>query len=60
MITKTLDGKTYQIPEEPACRKRTIKEFSKNKIVFSDGAVITSDTGEFDQAVIEAILKAGD
>lgn len=41
-------------------KKRTIKEFSKNKIIFSDGTVLTSETGEFDQAVIEAILKAGD
>lgn len=37
-----------------------IKEFSKHRIEFSNGAVITCESGEFDYDVIRAILKAGE
>lgn len=37
-------------------KKRTIKELHPLKIVFSDGFVLTSNTGEFDMEVIKALL----
>lgn len=50
------------VPEvrKPSNGKRHIKEFSQHKVVFSDGTVITSDSGEFDHDIIKAILEAGD
>lgn len=53
---------TMARPVMPEIKKKplTIRKFSKHRIEFSDGTVITSGSGEFDINIIEAILKAGE
>lgn len=46
--------------EEKENEKLYIKKFEKHRIEFSNGSVITSDKGEFDINIIEAILKVGE
>ena len=50
---------------KPACAEEKkwyseIVNFSPHKVVFSDGSAIVCKIGEFDQAIIKAILEAGE
>lgn len=46
--------------EKEESKKLYIVKFEKHRIEFSNGSVITSDDGEFDINIIEAILKSGE
>lgn len=47
--------------EQAAPRKyKRIVKFSSKRVEFSDGSVLTTKTGEFDEAIIKMILEAGE
>lgn len=47
--------------EQTAPRKyKRITKFSPKRVEFSDGSVLTTKTGEFDEAIIKMILEAGE